>query len=366
MTRAAIALFALFLAFLPLSSVEANEEGAPLYRAEVLKVIALPTETIAGTEIQTSKEELLVRLLSGPKKGEQLSVDNDRTEVAVGETVFIREYVDEGGGSRFFLHDIDRRGAILFVVLLFVVVIVGFSGFKGVRSLLSLVGSFMVIFFLLLPLLLKGYPPIPTVSVAAAIILALVMYVTHGVTRITHASFLGTTATIIFAGILSYVVVSMANLTGFSDDNAVFLNAATGGTLDLRGLLLGGIIVGVLGLLDDIAVTQAATVAELRHANAALSNRELYSAAMRVGREHIGALVNTLALAYAGVSLPLLLLFIELDTPAWVLLNQEVFATEILRTAIGGIALVLAVPLTTYLAIYLVRSEDAGVHAHSH
>ena len=161
--------------------------------------------------------------------------------------------------------------------------------------------------------------------------------------------------------------------TGFSDDASVYLNFATGGTIDLTGLLLGGIIIGLLGVLDDVSITQASVVQELKGANPQFGFKELYESALRVGRDHVGSLVNTLALAYAGASLPMLLLFAYSDSSMMMLINQEVLAAEVLRIVVGSIGLILAVPFTTAMAAWYFKdrevdpSEDTGhSHGHSH
>ncbi len=128
--------------------------------------------------------------------------------------------------------------------------------------------------------------------------------------------------------------------------------------LDLSGLLLGAIIIGILGILDDISITQSATVRELYNANPNLSVKDVYNRAFSVGKEHMVSLVNTLTLAYAGAALPLLLLFSQSEEDIFLLINKEIFATEITRTLIGSIGLILAVPITTILASIMLSKES--------
>jgi uncharacterized membrane protein len=165
------------------------------------------------------------------------------------------------------------------------------------------------------------------------------------------------------------------HLTGMSGDAATFLNFATRGSLDFAGLLLGSMIIGILGVLDDVAITQASVIQELKAANSSLGRRELYTRAIRVGRDHIGSLVNTLALAYVGVSLPLVLFFSRADSSLTLTLNQEIVAAELVRIIIGSIGLVLAVPLTTLIAAWYYGKngvsvshgeEHGGHHGHHH
>lgn len=159
----------------------------------------------------------------------------------------------------------------------------------------------------------------------------------------------------------------MAKLSGFGSDEAVYLNFNTHGSLDFAGLLLGGIIIGTLGVLDDIAITQTAVVRELLHTDGNLTKKDIYRKALNVGREHVGALVNTLALAYTGASLPLVLLLSQSTMPALFLINSEVFATEIIRTVVGSIGLIMTVPITTALAVlYLSKSDPIKHSGHAH
>jgi uncharacterized membrane protein len=170
---------------------------------------------------------------------------------------------------------------------------------------------------------------------------------------------------VLLTGILAIVAVTMSSLSGFVGDESVYLNFNTQGSLDFTGLLLGAIIIGVLGVLDDIAVTQVAIVAELYDSNATMGRREIYRRALRVGREHVSALVNTLVLAYTGVSLPLLLYFYLSPTSFSSLVNAEIFATEIVRTIVGSIGLIMTVPIVTALAVFYLKGYKSK-HSHSH
>lgn len=359
--------------FLPAGFASAQEGPAvDVWRAKVIEITSQTTEKPEGW-IDEPFQTVRAELTSGPRKGETVEVVNDHLELAPGKSFFLQYVRDAEGEETFQALERDRLPVILGLVAVFVLVIVAFGGMQGVRSIVSLAGSFFVILYLLLPGILKGAPPVLTSVLVAGIVLVLALYSTHGWRRTTHAAFLGTIGTVTLTGLLATAAVRLAALTGFSSDEAVYLNSTLGGTLDARGLLLGGIIIGILGILDDIAVTQASVVAELKSAAARLPNREIYRRALRVGKEHVGALVNTLALAYTGSALPLLLLFVSDRTPALVALNGELVATELVRTIVGSFGLVMAVPITTALAVLMVKPGDEGherVHGqpshHSH
>jgi len=170
-------------------------------------------------------------------------------------------------------------------------------------------------------------------------------------------SLLGSLGSLGITGFLAWLFVGATNLTGLSDEDALFLVAGDA-SVDLQGLLLAGIIIGTVGVLDDVTVTQAAAVAEIHAADPTMSSTRLYRSALRVGRDHIGSTTNTLVFAYAGASLPLLLLFTQVQLDVSVALTSEIVAIEVVRSLVGGIGLVTSVPITTALAAWAVRGED--------
>jgi uncharacterized membrane protein len=313
-------------------------------------------------------QTIRAEILDGEQKGKTVTIYNDFLELQVSEKFYVRHTTDALFDTESYaVHDIDRLNVLLWFVILFVVVVLFFSGKQGFRSIISLVGSLFIIMYVLVPSLLKGYPPMLTSIVIAVAILFLAIYVTHGFNKQSTVAFTGTVLAVILTGVLAYLGVTLAHLTGFASDEAVYLNLNTRGMLDFSGLLLGGIMIGVLGVLDDIAITQVAVVSEFYKTNPELSRKEVYIKAIRIGKEHVGALVNTLALAYTGASLPLLLLFSNSTSPASIIINQEIFATEIIRTIVGSIGLILTVPITTLLAIYILRDYKGNhVHVHKH
>ena len=346
---------------------ELIQDKVEIVKARVIEVISQENREVPGTDVQTTYQKIRVEILEGDKKGEVVLVENDFLVLKKGDRFFLRHSVDGLDGREMYaVRDKDRRGVMLAFIALFVAVVIIFSGKQGLRSVFSLAGSFFVILYVLVPSLLKGYPPVLTSISIAAVILFLAIYFTHGFNRESTVAFIGTVLAVILTGILAYLGVTLAGLSGFASDEAVYLNFNTRGTLDFAGLLLGGMMIGVLGVLDDIAITQAAVVSELYNSASHLSKKEIYTKAIRVGKEHVGALVNTLALAYTGASLPLLLLFSTSDSSMSSIINQEVFATEIIRTVVGSIGLILTVPITTLLAIYMLKGYKGKHHDHSH
>lgn len=347
------------------SSQELHNEFVATWRGEVLEVVEQEMREIPGTDTEHLFQSLRIKILDGPRQGEALSIENDYLELEKGDKFYFNyiKYID--GEEVYAVVNIDRRGALIFFSLLFVFAVIVFGGWQGVRSLVALAGSFAAIFYLLLPGILQGWNPLLVSFAVASAILFVAIFFTHGFNRESAVAYGGTMTAVVLTGILAVIAVGASSLSGFASDESVYLNFNTKGALDFTGLLLGAIIIGVLGVLDDIAVTQAAVVTELYSSNPLMGRKEVYRRALRVGREHVGALVNTLVLAYAGVSLPLLLYFHQSPVSFSSLINAEIFATEIIRTIIGSIGLIMTVPIVTALAVYYLK-DYTPKHSHSH
>lgn len=333
------------------SAQDVREDLQGIWSAKVVEVLSEYSETVPGTETPVTVQVLRAEILEGESEGTIVEFTNDYIPLEEKDRFFINHLQFIDGSEAYTVRGIDRRGSITLLLVLFAGVILFFGGRQGLHSLLSLTGSLLVIVYLLVPSLLQGYPPVLTSTMVAICILFLAIFLTHGFNRRSAIAFAGTVVSIIFTGLLAYFSIEATSLTGFSTDESVYLNFNTQGTLDFTGLLLGGIIIGALGVLDDIAITQVAVVRELYGLGAKTPKPEIYRKAMRVGREHVGALVNTLFLAYAGVALPLLLYFSTSDFPISAAINQEIFATEIVRTIVGSIGLIFTVPISTFLAV---------------
>lgn len=268
---------------------------------------------------------------------------------------------NEEGGTVYYVVDRYRMPALGLAVGLFFALAVVFSRRRGITAILGLGITALVLARFIVPAIIGGGNPLVVSLVGALVIVFASIYLAHGFNLRTSIAVGSTLVTLIIAWVLSIVFVGLANLFGLGSEEAFYLQLAPVEQLNLRGLLLGGIILGALGVLDDITTAQAAAVDELRKANPALTMQELYRRGLSVGTEHITSLVNTLFLAYAGASLPLFILFtIYNETPVWVALNSEFVAEEVVRTLVGSIALILAVPITTAAAA-IILSRRGGV-----
>jgi uncharacterized membrane protein len=253
--------------------------------------------------------------------------------------------------------DFQRGGALLALAAVFAAAVLALGRWRGLAALVALGVGFAVLLLFVLPAILAGRDPLAVAVVGAGVTMFAVLYLTHGLSARTSTAVLGTLVSLGLIGALGAGFSAAARLTGL-DDQTTALIASLGTAVDARGLLLAGMVIGALGVLDDVTVTQTSAVWELRRADPGLGARALFRAAMRIGRDHVASSVNTLVLAYAGASLPLLLLFhLSGSRLADVATSQEV-ATEIVRTLVGGIGLVAAVPVTTAVAALVASREE--------
>ncbi len=348
------------------------QDTVTIAKARVTAVSNEKTQILPGTNTPSTTEDIAATVLDGPEEGSSVTFENDYTPLSVGEVFYLRHTTNALDGTDYYsVSDIYRLNVLAILGIVFVLLIIFFGGIQGMRGFISLAGSLVLIFYVLIPGILGGYSPILASIGVACLIIILGSYVTHGFNRTTTAAVLGMLGTVLVTGAGAYVVVHTAHLTGYSTEENVYLNFDTQGHIDMVGLLFGGIMIGLLGVLYDIAIGQAIAVEELFRTGAHMSKRRVYTRAIRIGREHIGALVNTLAIAYAGAALPLLLLVQSSSTYGLAYaINSELFATEIVRILIGSIGLVLGVPVTTLIATYLldgrVPALASAEHPHHH
>jgi uncharacterized membrane protein len=366
------------------SGVEVLTEQVDLVLARIKRVISEKPEFVAGTTVTQNLRTIEVELLEGSDTGKKVLIENDHLKSQVDEKIYVQVTTYADGVKRYTSAEAYRMNWILVYLGIFIALTIMFGGMQGVRGLLSLFASVFVIFYLFLPQLVAGFSPLIVSVYVSGIIIVLGSYVTHGFNRTTSAAVIGMISAVCITGFMSLHAISVMRFTGVSSDEIVTLVFNSGGELDLYGLLLGGIIIGLLGILYDVAIGQAIIVEELLRSAPHLSIPKIFERAIRIGREHIGALVNNLALAYVGASLPLLLLFYSAASGSvWAIINREDIATEIVRTLIGSIGLVLAVPLTTLITIWMLKgrvqyhasderdesvasSESVHRHHHSH
>lgn len=340
--------------------VHAQED---IVKVRIVDVISTEQEQLEGFDFDITVQSIEVLFLEGERAGTRAIFSQDKFEVREGEVVFVREVVE----GQFQILEKDRTPMIFYILALFALVVFALNGKQGIRSMLGLALSFVVIIFVMLPLVIRGINPLLVSVGVGAIILSVVLFLSHGFKRGSVIALLGTLGAIVCAGLLSLAVSYWMRLTGLGDDESLNALVATGGVVDFADLLLAGIIIGMLGVLDDIAITQVAVVSEIKRANPSLSVHEIFGRALRVGKEHVSALVNTLVLAYTGASFPLLILLYQSGIRFDMLISQEIVSAEIVRTLVGSIGLIIAVPLTTLLAAkYLSSTDTIESHCNHH
>ncbi len=346
MTNKIVTTISLLVFFvLPLPKALAQEELPPTLQEEFFEG---RVETVLEEKENYQKLEVLVT--SGSQKDEKMTVEVGREFQKVGQIKY--GVGDEVVVSSFgYIADFVRRRPLIWLFAIFAILVLLIGKLWGLSSLLGMGFSFLIIFKIILPQILAGRDPIFITILGSLLIIPATFYLSHGFNKKATLAITGTLISLIIAGLLSKIFVELTHLTGYASEEAAFLQITQDEIINVKGLLLAGILIGVLGVLDDITIAQTAVVEQLRQANPKLKPQEIFKRAMSVGQDHIASMVNTLVLVYAGASLPLLLLFVENPHPLSEIINYEIIAEEIVRTLVGSIALIMAVPITTFLAV---------------
>lgn len=367
-------LFVCFLStifFLVHSPIFSQDKGTPETGEETLEAIV--TKILEEKEVKSDfdnqtqiYQKLELEIIKGSLKGQKINLESgeialiNSKKYQVGNRLIVIRERDAEGNDFFYIHDYVRRWPLFSLFILFIIVVVLIAQKQGIYSLLGMVISFLVILKFVLPKILLGSDPITIAIIASFLIIPITFYLSHGFNKKTSVAILGTLISLMVIGVLSIIFVEITRLTGFVSEEAGFLQTANQGTLNVRGLLLAGIIIGSLGILDDITISQTAIVLQLKKTDPKIKSEELFGRAMNIGRDHISSMVNTLILVYTGASLPLLLLFINNPHPFLEIINYEIISEEIVRTLIGSIGLILSVPVTTFIATLV---ADRGLKA---
>jgi uncharacterized membrane protein len=333
------------------------------YRAEIIDVLE-EGEVTLGERTQPYKI-LLVEVTDGPWTGQQLEIDYGQRQIRPegldleeGDQVLVSVGQRPDQTLTAYFVDFVRLQPLLWLFLTFVAFSVLVSGWKGVRGLIGMAFSLGMILYYIIPNILDGKDPVFVSISGAFVLMAVTLYLVYGWTLKTHSAVAGTLISLIVTGTLAWLFMNLTRLTGFGSEDATFLIQAANVNINLRGLVLGGMLVGALGVLDDLVITQASVIFALNEANPDYDLRSLYRKGMRVGQDHVAATVNTLVLAYAGASLPALLLFTLSGEGVTDLLNLEFVAEEVVRTLVGSLGLISAVPLTTLLSCFAALHGD--------
>ena len=338
-----------------------GEAGPPtdLTDATVTSVVSKPCPAA-----QNVCSDVRVRITSGPDRGgsarlPELILGADVPRLERGDRVVLARTEDPTGRVDYYFSDFQRRTPLVALALLFAVLVVAVARWRGLAALIGLATTWVVLLWFVLPAVLDGESPLAVALVGSSVMMLCVMYLTGGFNARTTTAVLGTLASLGLTGALASVFVAASHLTGLSSEEGIYLQTV-GGRVNLSGVILAGIVIGALGALNDVTVTQASAVWELHAVNPRLRARALYRSAMRIGRDHIASTIYTIVFAYAGTALLLLLVVSLYDRPLLDLAGTDEIATEIVRSLTSSIGLVLAVPLTTLIAALTVPgpSED--------
>lgn len=362
-----------------LGSTADEASGAPVSyeRGRVIEVVDTKYDDFMGYASTT--QTVLVEVLTGVDDGGVKTIEYvingpgfEAQELKRGNVVILSTY---GAPPETFYYIVDtyRLPSVLILLFSFFLLAIILGGRRGFGAIVGLSLSILVLLFYVAPRIFAGDSPVFVSVIAATCIMTVSLLFAHGFSKRSLVSLASTLASLILAFALAALAVFLTGVSGTGTEEAMYLKLSVLPDLNLQGLLLGAIVIGALGVLDDVTTAQVAAVEEIHRANPKLSTGELYRRGLSVGREHIAALVNTLALAYVGASMPLFLLFSTPDSPpAWVIANGENIVEEVLRALVGGMSLMLAVPIATFLAAFLfgrgvvLASDATSHHGHSH
>ncbi len=340
------------------SSQNIQESQANFLKAEIVR-ISNGQEVIADDGTKTYEQTIELKGLEGEWKDKLISIEKSQFNTLgpksykVGDVMLLTNNKDNQGQDHFAIIDYVRENSIYFLIFLFVGLVFLIGRKKGIKAIISLVLSFLVIIYFIIPQIAGGADPVFISAIGAMIIMLLAIYLTYGFDYFSHLGAASMIFSLIITVLLSQIFTEVTRLTGQVDESATILAQLLGPSFNAKGLLLAGFIIGALGILDDVIINQLSIIEELHKTDKNLSSFELFKKGLKVGVDHISAIVNTLFLAYTGTSMPLILLFAADKTMQYNLstvVNMETIATEIVRTLTGSIGIILSVPISTLIA----------------
>lgn len=353
-----------------------------VFKAEVTEVVQ-EVRKVDDKGQETTQQVLKLRGLENKWKDKEIIFDGlalnlemaGQKSYQIGDKVLVTPNIDETGKETFFITDYVRAGKLYYIIFFFFLAVIAVAKKQGLKAIVGLLATFVVLMKFIVPRILAGSDPVFISIVGSLVILTVTIYLVHGLNAKSSAAILGTLLSLIVTGVLAVIFTNLTRLTGFAQEESVFLINIGARALNIKGLLLAGMIIGALGVLDDLAVSQASIAEQIQKANPELPTGEIYKRAMKVGVDHVSSIVNTLVLAYAGASLPILILFTVNSADGLTFnqaINNEAIATEIVRTVAGSVGLILAVPITTFIAIKFFKrktlpaSAEPKIHGREH
>ena len=355
--------------FFPFWGLQAQEtkgsEGS--FRAVVLEILEQEEKTLEdGSKI--TQQNVKLKGIGGEWKDKEVTfygisdlVVSKSTIYKKGDKVVVNYFQSPEGGINYYISDFVRSNSIYWLFLVFLIIVLAVGKWKGLAALISLALSFFIIMKMIVPMISSGYNPLMIAIIGSFFILFFIIYITEGYNKKAHFAILSIAICLIIIALLSYLFTYITRLSGMAQEEVLFLVAGGKGSINFQGLLLAGIVIGALGVLDDIVISQVESINQIKKANPKLNKKEVLKIANEIGSSHLGAIINTLFLAYAGISIPLLILF-SLGQSTFSgfesIINSEVIATEIVRTLVGVIGITLSVPITNWLVVCFYEPKE--------
>lgn len=343
------------------NNLHENLKTEKFYSAEVIEILEQRINEL-GDGVNVEQQKLELKILDKERLGEKIIVNGigdfdvlKKNFYVKGDKVLLLESLTDDGSVNYYITDYIRTDGLKYLFIIFMLLIILIGSFKGLRALFSLVITFFVIIKFIIPQILIGANPIIVTLIGSLLILGVIIYLTEGVNTSSHISFISILFSLLITIIISNFFVNLTKLSGFNSEEMSYLVELGVFTINFKGLLLASIIIGTLGVLDDVVISQVTAVKEILEADNKQSKKELFKKSFNIGLSHLSSMTNTLFLAYAGASMSLLILFASGESAfsSWQqIINNEVIATEIVRTFSGGIGLILAVPISTAIAVW--------------
>lgn len=323
----------------------------------------VPTEEVKmeGVVLEDGKK---VEITSGEKEGQTLNTEQsfnapNSPSFKTGDKVKVSIYKNPDGTEQIFITDFIRTSPLYFLFAIFIILVLLVGRRQGIGAIAGMAVSFGTLFLFIIPQITNGTNPVWVTLIGVLFILPVTFYLSHGANKKTTIAMVATFLSVCFTSLLALFFINAAKISGYANEQAGFIQLSRGGNFDIQGLLFAGIVISVLGILDDVTVSQASIVNELKKESPKSKVWDIYKKAMNVGRDHISSVVNTLVLVYTGASLPLLVLFTDSSIGFSEAINNEIVAEEIVKTLVASIGLILSIPLTTLMAAYYLNSKES-------
>ncbi len=361
-----VTFLSLYVALFPTMATAQEFEINDTYQTgTVTKIISEKTIPLDGQKFYLQDVEVFVKDTGESREitvGSEFQPINENQRLRVGTRVIVSQQQVGENESELVLNDVYRIPILVYLTIGFALLVLLVGGKKGAFSIIGMLISLYVLVTFIVPHILAGENPFFITLVGATLTAIASMYVSHGFKRQTHLALIAMLICLFAAALLSSTAVYLGHFVGLGSEEAAFLQFGAAQKINLQGLLLAGILLGTLGILDDITLAQTSVIEQLKSVHPKIGFSELYSRGLSVGKDHVASLVNTLVFAYAGTSLPLFLLFtLYRSQPTWVIINSEIIAEEIVRTLVGSMALVLAVPITTIISAYWITKKNIAI-----